>query len=152
MNQVKFWRVLRTYPEISRIPRRTDIQLLNADIDIIIEKIKDVTQDATKAAISKGVSDISAANNVNLEKMDTVFAENMSLIEDLNSSFIVKEVCKNTTEDYIACYSETAVSYETGMIANIKRETDIVISELCIHLKNDTTIANVRDNIISDIT
>ena len=33
-----------------------------------------------------------------------------------------------------------------------KEKTDITIPEFSIHLKNDTTIANVRDNIISDIT
>ena len=81
---------------------KKDTHLLNTDIDMVIEKVKDATQDTTKASIYKGVSDISDTNIVNLEKMNTVFAENMSLMEYLNPPFNIKEVFKNTIEDYIA--------------------------------------------------
>ena len=43
------------------------------------------------------------------------------------------------------------MEYKIGAIANMKRESDILISKFSNQLKNDATIADVRNSIISDM-
>ena len=127
-----------------------EIKLQNKDI-YTNKKVKDKTYNASEVAVSKHIYYISTAKTDNFDKMDTVFAENMSLMEEISSSFNVNEVFQSATDKYITHLRTEATSFKTGAITNIKRESDKMISKVSNQFRDDTTIADMRDSIILDI-
>ena len=52
--------------------------------------------------------------------MNTAFAENIGLMQELNFSFNVDKAFKNTAYEYTTCLRTATTEYETGTIANLK--------------------------------
>ena len=94
---------------------------------------------------------MSAENSNNLDKMDATFVGKISLMEEMNLSFNINEVFQIVTDRYIVQLRTEIAWLETGTITNMKRESDIMMTKFSNEFRDDTTVADIHDNIISDV-
>ena len=84
-------------------------------------------------------------------EMDTVFSENMSLMQDLHSTFNLQPTITKVTNDAISTIKHEAKSFSTTSVADLKRESATIQREFTSQLELDTTFIDSRDRIITDI-
>lgn len=93
-------------------------------------------------------------NITNLVKMDEVFAKNVGIMDELHSSYNIKNIKWDATNKRIAWLQQEVTAYETGaiIIITMQRGSDAIISKIVDHICKDINIADLRDRIVDNVT
>ena len=117
--------------------------LLDKSIDDVVTKAKNAMVHATKQATHETVSayttELYDKNQSYIANMDTVFSENMGLMQELHSDFDPQPTITKATNTAISDVKHETTTLTKSAIVDIKRESDTIIQELTSKLDLDLT-------------
>ena len=107
---------------------KQDVKLLDKSVDMVVEKAKNTVTHATKEATNTAVTacskDLLETNKFYIADMDTVFSENMGLMQDLQSSFDPTAALDTATTASIRKIDKETTAFTTKALLNLKKEYD----------------------------
>ena len=83
--------------------------------------------------------------------MDNVFSENMGLMQDQHASYNIRQLCNNAKASALEHLNTTISQNSTTALATFQAKAKDITDNIRDTLITDTTIADIRDGIISDI-